>query len=65
MTVAIGSTRLSVLGMSCRLSLIRQSEARQRHSCQADTEFLESLSARDGLRQSLGQFIEFIHNLVV
>jgi hypothetical protein len=47
-----------------RLRVIRQPKAGQRHSGQADAEFLQRLPPCYRLGQSFGQFIEFvIHKL--
>jgi hypothetical protein len=41
-----------------------QPEAGQRNAAQGEAEFFQRLPARDGLGQSLGQFIEYVvHDL--
>ena len=52
--VAVGRTARAGLGP------FGQPETGQRHSGQADPEFLESLSARYRLGHALGQFVEFV-----
>ena len=58
--VARGSTwqaRFSRLGLVC------QPEAGQRHAGEANAEFLQCCAARDGLRHTFREFIEFVaHN---
>src|SRR6266496_5375457 len=45
------------------LRLCRHSQGREHKTCEADAEFLQRSASRDGLCQTLGQFIEFIvHN---
>jgi hypothetical protein len=43
-----------------RLGLVRQPEASQGHSSEANAESLECRSARAGLSEALRQFIEFV-----
>jgi hypothetical protein len=50
-----GQTRFRVC-----LSLVRESEAGQRHACEANTKFLQCPAARDRLSQALCEFIEFV-----
>jgi len=59
-SITLSSMRLAA---SIGLRLVRQPETGQRHAGEADAEFLQRSSARYGLGQSLGQFIEFlVHN---
>ena len=45
------------------MGLVRQAQRGQRDARDADAKFLQRSAAGDGLRQALGQFIEFVvHN---
>jgi hypothetical protein len=52
--------RLTVSRNGCCLGFVRQPETGQRHSREADAEFLKRRAARDGLGHAFGQFIEFV-----
>ncbi len=59
--IARGSTWQALLS---RRRFIRQPEAGQRHSRQADAEFLERRAAGDGSGQAFGEFIELtVHTI--
>jgi hypothetical protein len=68
--VAIAAATLPIMRAGCTsgltspacLRLIRQSKTGQRHPCEADTEFLEGITACDRLGHLFGQFIEFVHS---